>query len=216
MKNYDIIVWDFNGTVLDDVQIGIESINCLLGRRGMRQIASREEYQSSFGFPIIEWYRSLGFDFEAEPYTVVANEWVAEYLSREDKASLCEGVVDLTELFKKEGKKQVIISASEENMLKRQLALLGVAEYFDEVVGKNDVYASGKVEIAKKWRAANSGAILFIGDTDHDLEVADAIEADCVLVSAGHQSYERLCALERRTANDLRVVRALGDVVSAI
>ena len=182
----------------------------------MKQISSREEYQSSFGFPIVEWYSSLGFDFEKEQYTDVANEWVAEYLSREDKAPLCEGVIYLADLFKKEGKKQVIISASEENMLKRQLSALGVSEYFDEVVGKKDVYASGKIEIAQKWRSSNSGEVLLIGDTDHDLEVADAINADCVLVAAGHQSYVRLCELKRKAEKCFWVVNKLRDLVAEL
>ena len=216
MKKYDIIVWDFNGTVLDDVQIGIESINCLLGRRGMKQISSRSEYQESFGFPIIEWYRSLGFDFEKESYTVVANEWVAEYVARESEAPLCDGVIDLAEYFKNEGNRQVIISASEENMLNRQLLSLGVRGYYDEVIGKNDVYASGKIETARKWRAENQGDILFIGDTDHDLDVADAIDADCVLVAAGHQSYDRLCSLRRKLNKKLVVVRHLREIIDIL
>ena len=76
---YDCIVWDFNGTIMDDVQIGIESVNVLLKKRGLKTLDSREEYQSKFGFPIVDYYARLGFDFDKEPYSDIAVEWVNEY-----------------------------------------------------------------------------------------------------------------------------------------
>ena len=213
MKKYDYIVWDFNGTIIDDVRIGIESINVLLSKRKLPTIKSKDEYQKSFCFPIIEWYRGLGFDFDAEDYTDIANEWVAEYISRESRAPLCEGVIELLDEFKKRNIKQIIISASEEKMLKRQLSAFGIEKYFAEVVGKNDIYASGKTEIAKRWRANNPGNILFIGDTDHDLDVASAIRADCILTSSGHQSYERLRNLKAEEGMGFDVVNCLRDIL---
>ncbi|MBE6597305.1 MAG: HAD family hydrolase [Ruminococcaceae bacterium] len=214
MKRYDCVIWDFNGTILDDVAIGIESINALLKRRGMKKISSVEEYRESFGFPIIKWYKDLGFDFEVEDYDAVANEWMSEYLSREKNAPLCRGALELMEHFYNKGVCQVIISAAEINMLKRQVEALKIDKYFNEIVGKSDIYASGKSEIAQKWRARNPGDMLFIGDTDHDLETAKAIEADCVLVACGHQSYERLTALARDEKIRIPVVKHMGDILS--
>lgn len=213
MKKYDCVIWDFNGTILDDVAIGIESINVLLERRGLKLVGSAEEYRESFGFPIIEWYRKLGFDFDAESYDAVANEWVAEYLAREKTAPLCQGAKEVMDFFCKKGVRQVIISASEINMLKRQVEALGVRGYFDDILGKNDVYASGKGEIAEKWRRNNPGEMLFIGDTDHDLDTAEIMKADCVLVACGHQSYERLSELASTSTVNAFVVKKMTDVL---
>ena len=214
MKRYDCIIWDFNGTIFDDVEIGIESINVLLSERGLKTISGRDEYRKSFGFPIIDWYKRLGFDFETEDYDVVANEWVAEYLSREKRAPVMDGVKELLEYFKANGIRQVIISASEITMLTRQLEFLGIRKYFDDVVGKNDVYASGKGEIARKWRRENPGDMVFIGDTDHDLETAEQIQADCILVASGHQSFERLIRLHPQNGIDLTVVNNMKEIFS--
>lgn len=213
MKKYDCIIWDFNGTIFDDVNIGIESINTLLRARGLVELSTREEYQRNFGFPIIEWYKKLGFDFDKEDYDEVAREWVAEYLSREKNAPTTDGVIELLEHFSKSGIRQVIISASEITMLKRQLGFLGIEKYFDDVVGKDDVYASGKSEIALRWRSLNPGKMLFIGDTDHDLETAEHINADCILVACGHQSYERLSSLALKARTPLTVVRKMQDIL---
>ena len=39
---YGTVVWDFNGTLLDDVEVGIRSVNKLLSDRGLPVIESRD------------------------------------------------------------------------------------------------------------------------------------------------------------------------------
>jgi len=88
---YTDIIWDFNGTIIDDVEAGITSVNKLLFDRGLPVIQDKESYRRLFRFPIIEYYRSLGFDFNAEPYEVLAPLWVAEYLNNSKSSPLREG-----------------------------------------------------------------------------------------------------------------------------
>lgn len=196
MKKYTHIIWDFNGTILDDVQIGIDSINCLLQRRGLPLIGSTEHYRSLFGFPIIDYYRRLGFDFDRESYDDVAVEWVAQYNSRRGQYCVHVDVKRLLERFKIENIKQLIISATERNMLAGQIDELGLTSYFDEILGIDDIKAMGKTHVAVEWREAHPHAMpLFIGDTDHDMDTARAMGADCALVACGHQSYDYLKAL---------------------
>ena len=40
MKNYSLIIWDFNGTLLDDVGAALGSVNDMLARRGKIQYLS--------------------------------------------------------------------------------------------------------------------------------------------------------------------------------
>ena len=88
----DFYIWDFNGTILDDVEVGIRSVNHLLRERGLRTIESREAYRQIFGFPVEEYYRKLGFDFEKEPYEVIAPLWVEQYLKNVKDAPLFDDV----------------------------------------------------------------------------------------------------------------------------
>ena len=198
---YTYVIWDFNGTILDDVQIGIDSLNTLLDRRNLPLVESKESYKSWFMFPIIEGYKKIGFDFDKESYDDVAAEWVKEYLDREKNASVVPGVIEALEFFNNMGVVQVILSASEISMLKRQLSSLGVSKYFDEIIGLDNIKAAGKTDIAIAWRKEHADdKLLFIGDTDHDHQVAVAMNADCILVSSGHQSHERLEKLEPKLA----------------
>lgn len=190
---YTHILWDFNGTILDDVGAGIKSVNKLLSDRGLPIIKSVEEYYDVFGFPIVEYYRRLGFDFSKEPYEVIAPQWVEQYMVNVRDSRVFEDVNIAAESFREKGLKQVILSATELDMLKEQLKDLGLDEVFDDVLGLDNIHAESKVKLAEKWREENPMAVaLMIGDSVHDAEVADAIGADCVLIARGHQSRKTL------------------------
>ena len=190
---YTDVIWDFNGTVIDDVAVGIDSVNKLLSDRGLQTIRSKEQYRRVFRFPIKEYYRALGFDFDAEPYEAIAPLWVEEYLKRCSSAPLREGFAQAFDLFRTLGVKQHILSATELSMLKEQLDFYGISDGFDSIYGLGDIHAHSKTELAKKWREENPHSIaLFIGDTEHDFDAAEAMGADCALVCGGHQPRETL------------------------
>ncbi len=204
IKDYTDILWDFNGTILDDVEAGIKSVNTLLRRRGLQTLSTRNDYYKVFGFPIVDYYKRLGFDLEKEDYkTKIAPEWVKEYTENSKSATLRHGVIDLFEFFKKNRIKQTVISASESRMLDKQLRELGVREYFDEIYALDNIHAAGKNHLGLLWRQNNPDAkALFLGDTKHDADVAKAIHADCILIKGGHSSPEELKNASRITAMD--------------
>lgn len=190
---YTHILWDFNGTILDDVDAGIKSVNKLLSDRGLPLVESRERYHEVFGFPIIDYYRRLGFDFDKEPYEVIAPIWVEQYMENVKKSPVFDDVVKTVELFSEMGAKQIVLSATELQMLKKQLDFVGCLDIFDDVLGLDNIHAASKVSLAEKWKAENPDAVpLVIGDTVHDAEVAQRIGADCILVARGHQSRKAL------------------------
>ena len=88
--------------------------------------------------------------------------------------------------------------------------MLGVEESFEEIVGLDNYYAAGKKGIAIEWRKRHPDEkILFLGDTDHDYYVAEAMGADCILIAEGHQSAEKL----KRIPGVLAVLDSQSDVV---
>lgn len=211
---YSHILWDFNGTILDDVDAGIRSANVLLSRRHRKTLDSVNSYQDLFCFPIIQYYRNLGLDMEKEPFEDLAVEWMEQYLlfSRDSKAYA--DTVELIFLLKNRKIPQIILSATEKTMLIDQLTGLGLISYFDELLALNNIHAYSKVDIAKEWvKKVKPGNPVMIGDTVHDYEAAKEIGAACVLISNGHQSKERLktCGVPVfDTADDLRKSGLLG------
>lgn len=200
------IVWDFNGTIIDDVEIGILSVNPLLKARGLAEIESVDSYKELFDFPIIDYYRALGFDFDSEPYEKIAVEWIDNYKSQSKRAGLVDGVADVLEYATDHGIGNMILSASEKEMLINKLKELKIADKFECFLALDNIYAHSKLDIAKEYfKDKNKGNYLMVGDTVHDAEVAKAVGIDAVLVACGHQSYERL------SGTGLRVFETMND-----
>jgi phosphoglycolate phosphatase len=192
---YTHLMWDFNGTIFDDAEAGIKSVNKMLCERGLAPIPSKERYQEIFDFPIEEYYRSLGFDFDKEPYEVIAPLWVDLYLENSKKSGLFGDVISSLDFFEAREIKQSVLSASEKNMLTGQLRELGIYDRFEEIMGIDNIYAESKIALAKDWKQRHEGErALFIGDTTHDYETAEVLGADCYLISAGHQPEYKLRA----------------------
>lgn len=211
---YKYVIWDFNGTILDDTGISINAINKVLTKRNLPTLDSLSALQEVFCFPVKEYYRRLGLDFSEEPYEIPADEWVNEYTSNMLSAKLMDGVSDALKKIENAGIKQIVLSASELDMLKKQVDSLGIAGFFEEILGCDNVYAGGKTHIAAEWiknkKEENVFPAIMIGDTDHDFEVAQKIGCDCVLYAGGFMSKNRLLRF------GVPVFDSFSDIVSYI
>ena len=103
MEHYTHLIWDFNGTLLNDVDACIQSANRLLENHGLPKLSSAEHDRATFGFPIIDYYRRLGFDFEKLAYPDLAVEWVAYYLEYSADAKLYPDVLDTLQTVRDRG-----------------------------------------------------------------------------------------------------------------
>jgi phosphoglycolate phosphatase len=208
---YTHVIWDFNGTVLRDMEPGIRATNQMLQERGLPPLRDLSHYRALFGFPVQDYYRRLGLDLEKEDYhTVLAPLWVSLYNKYSKDAPLYEGVAPLCRALKAQGVHCSILSASERDMMCKQLQQRGASELFDEIWGADSIHAVGKSALAQAWCRAHPGArAVLLGDTTHDFEVARQMGVDCILIAAGHHGRDRLAACGVPVVNDLSEVLAL-------
>ena len=108
----------------------------------------------------------------------------------------------------------VVLSASQEDYLRRQIENYGITDYFDELLGLDDIHAVSKVERGRNWIAKsglNPGETVMLGDSVHDYETASGMGVRCVLTSTGHQSRERLLKTGAPVVNSHREFLRLID-----
>jgi phosphoglycolate phosphatase len=188
------IIWDWNGTLWDDTWLCTEINNSMLGRRDLPRIDTNV-YKAKLCFPVDQYYCQLGFDYSIDSYKVLAEEFIAEYTERRYECELQPGARELIAEFQSLEIPQAVLSAYQHDTLIQALKYFQLLEFFDDVIGLNDIYAAGKVENGLKYMEkldVEKSEVLFIGDTIHDFEVAEAMGVKCILVSNGHNSRPRL------------------------
>lgn len=212
MSDYKCIIWDWNGTLLDDVPLNIGIVNTLLQERGLNIIDSVDFYKKEFAFPVIDFYRKVGFDLENEDFTLIARQYAFLFNERYPHAEIFSDAEEILRMIKFSDTEQLIISATEQGYLLKQVEYFELEQYFTDILGVSDVLGSSKIERAKKWMAEkelDGSQVLFIGDTVHDYDTAKAIGCDCVLVSRGHCSEERLEKTGCKVYSDLSFLKEL-------
>lgn len=194
MKHFDTIIWDWNGTLLDDVHISLSSVNFLLTGRNL-EVLTHERYLDLFTFPVRTYYERIGFDFNSEPFEITAHRFIEIYNEAVRDCGLHQEVMPILELLKTKGLKQFILSAMEQQILFETVRQNNILAFFNAVYGLNHLYATSKIEIGINLMDQNhlsTHQTLLIGDTIHDFEVAQSIGCQCILVAKGHQSRSRL------------------------
>lgn len=188
------VIWDWNGTLLNDVELCISSVNSLLKDRNLPLINTKK-YKEVFSFPVKEYYKTLGFDFETEDFSVPAHQYIDLYYSGFESCSLQKNTVEVLTHFREKGIRQFVLSAMEHQMLEKTLKMKGIFHFFEGVAGLNDHYAVSKVDVGKQLILdfeIDRERTVMIGDTTHDFEVAQQLGIRCILVADGHQTPERL------------------------
>ncbi len=193
-SKYRHIVWDWNGTLLDDVDIVVDVMNGLLSRRRL-PLLDNVQYRELFCFPVRDYYSAVGLNLEVEPFPSLAEEWVAGFEGRWREARLHAEAKSVIGTLAAGGITHSVLSAGERTLVREQAEFFGVAHLFADLVGVADHHARGKVGAGQSWLATQpfSGReVLLVGDTDHDWEVGVALGVDVVLIDDGHQSRARL------------------------
>mgnify|MGYP002508389325 FL=1 len=209
---YEYVIWDWNGTLFNDVQISIDAMNHMLEAKEYPQRLDSDLYKSIFSFPVIDYYKKVGLDFDRHPFDELAQLFIDLYSELQNSAGLFDGARDALKCFSNLGMKQSVISVCEKERLYHQISLFDINHYFDDVIGTDDNYAVSKADIAKKWfadRNIKPDKAVFIGDTVHDYEVARAVGCDCILIADGHQSREVLSRTDAVIINSLSEIEKI-------
>ena len=93
-KSYDHIIWDWNGTLFNDVELCADIMNMLLTQESLPNI-SIQKYKEIFTFPVIEYYKIAGHTFEEKSFEILGKQFMSEYELRKGKYNLFPGVIEL-------------------------------------------------------------------------------------------------------------------------
>lgn len=186
-----LLIWDWNGTLLDDTLLCYSIANDMRRERGMAPFESVDAYRRVFRFPVIEYYRAMGYTFETESYDDVSVEFHRLYEQRAPGCPLYPEAVDTLRAVRAMGVEQILLSVTAQSRLEWQARLAGVDGYFSHILGQGDDLGTGKAEMARRVIRESGLApqdVLFVGDTHHDAEIAASVGCRSALLTCGHQT----------------------------
>lgn len=190
MKEYKVIIWDFNGTLIDDVNAALSSVNDMLDKRNLPEITF-EQYASYVDTPIIKFYEHIFDDLYSMDFNEIALEFNTGYDKHLPEKAVMESAEEMLEYFNSKGKLQTVISATHIDKVTKRLGEFGLREYFDKILAHTNLIAEDKTHLAVKYFAEKQiqpEEAVVIGDCVADFKMAQAIGADCILTTKGHQS----------------------------
>ena len=187
MATYDYVIWDLDGTLLDDRKRHYACYLDIVEKYGGTPV-SEERYWELKRNKIKRTVLLEETAFEGT-YQQYLDEWIERieqigYLRRE---KLRPGAEELLKKLHTAAEKVVLVTMrNHTERVEQQLQWLGIAGYFDAIfIGKSlqgqkktDVVSTAIPDIAEKH-------VLVIGDTEDDEQVAKSLGADFVAMITG-------------------------------
>ncbi|WP_102410176.1 HAD hydrolase-like protein [Beduinella massiliensis] len=202
------IIWDFNGTLLQDAELALSIDNRLLRQMGMEPI-TLEEYRTFMRNPVELFYQDLGVDLQKHDFAQINEAFLEEFDREVLRAGLMPGALESLAAARDAGYTQSILSSSYEPTLRRQAEDLGLLPFMRAVTGLEDNRGGTKEERGLHQLAtlgvAPEEAVL-VGDMMTDAFVASHMGCRCILVEGGHNTRRRLCQCGMPVAQDITKV----------
>lgn len=202
------IIWDYNGTVLDDAAVSVAAVNDMLDARGLPR-TDLETYRKTLDVPLEGYYAGLGFtDVDISELSV---EFRRRCQAHPELAGIFDGVREAVSEAKKRGIRNVLMSSLYQEYLDAEAEKYGLFGLFDEVIGMSDRRLGSKLDNCKAFmerHGLSADGLLFVGDLISDAKTAKALGARCVLIPNGHNSRER-CAAHAEVLDSVYELKAL-------
>jgi phosphoglycolate phosphatase len=204
LTTYRHAVWDWNGTLLDDTWLCCEALNQILAEE-KRALLNPHHYRQIFEFPAIKVYEKLGFTTDQLTFESLSARFMSAYETKKAHCQLHHQAKDLLQNLSLHGLTHSILSAYEHQLLRQTLSEHGLADLFIKTCGSGDIYAGSKEHRARNHLhdlSLHPEEVIYLGDTAHDYEAAQAMGADCILIAHGYQHRDRLEGLGARVVNN--------------
>lgn len=199
------VIWDFNGTLLADLQLSVDTDNEVFSILGLPPITT-EMYREHITMPVCDFYAALGVDFDRIPYEKISALWLERFNARAVAAGLVPGALETVQKLRALGFTQSVLSASYEPSLRRQCQALGLTPYMNAVKGLQDESAQKKTQIGRRMveeLSIPAQDVVLVGDMQTDAHLADVLGVGCILVSWGHNAYHRLSQTRKPIADSM-------------
>lgn len=207
------VVWDWNGTLLDDHHVVLEAANRSLALFAVEPLTI-EEYRDHYTRPVQRFYSSvLGRDVTEDEWHRIDDVFHSSYYELAATAQLAADALAAMDLLEQAGWTQSLLSMSPQHRLDQMLTHHQLADRFALSHGLTGAMGGAKAPYFREHLdrlALDAATVYAIGDTPDDAVAASSVGATAVLVDGGSHHRD---ALE---ASGVPVVSSLLEAVRAV
>lgn len=190
------IVWDWNGTLLNDNAAVLVAVNDVCAGFG-RQALTLDEWRGFYTRPMLKAYeRALARSLNAEEWAEIDRLYHQRYDEQFSTCVLAEGVPDLLKVWHASGRTQSLLSMWFHAQLVPAIADFGLTDLFQRVDGlRAEVGGDSKAEhLAHHVEAQglNPASVVLVGDVVDDALAAAEVGTACILVTTGVMTRQAL------------------------
>lgn len=202
---FDNMIFDWSGTLVDDLGPVIEATNAVLARYGVATL-DREGFRRKFRLPYREFYAEMLPDV---PLSELEDHFRAAFAAAATPVTVLPHAREKLEWCAASGIRAFVLTSMDENAFLGQLRQFGFERYFEAtyagVLDKREV-----IHQILETHGLDPAATVFVGDMTHDVETARHGGIASVAVLTGYQHSEVLAAVRPDlTVPDLKTLREL-------
>ena len=209
------IIWDWNGTLLNDVHISLFAANAAISELGYQPI-TLEMYKKTYRVPVKKFYENiLQHPPTEQEWNTIGRVFNKHYIPMVKKALVVDNALNILESRRGMNASQSLCSLMEHSDLMQSIHFNKVGEYFSHISGRDEpLLKTGKelqlINHIKKLNIAPEQCVI-IGDAADDALAAYAAGAKAVLYSGGTHCKESLKMTNAPVVSSLEEALAITD-----
>jgi phosphoglycolate phosphatase len=204
MKRYELIVFDWDGTLMDSAAMIVDSVQAAARDLGLEP-PSDERARHIIGLGLEEALRYALPDLPEARYEELVERYRHHYLSRDHELVLFAGATALIDALAAKGCWLAVATGKSRRGLERALGQSGLGPFFHGTRCADECHSKPHPQMLEELMAelaVSPAQTLMVGDTTHDLLMAKNAGVDAVGVSYGAHPRAALEAADSRYLAD--------------
>lgn len=194
MSNYDLVIFDWDGTLMDSTRLIARSLRDACRDLGA-PVPSEEQALFVIGLNMADTFDLVAPTLDEAGRALLSERYRHHFLANEHEAALYDGAREMVVQLHGAGTRLAVATGKARRGLERALDSSGLRQWFEATRCADEGFAKPHpgmlLMLLEKTGVAPENALM-VGDTTHDLELAVNAGVDAVAVSYGAHDEELL------------------------
>jgi len=187
VSRYDLIIFDWDGTLMDSTRLIARSLQEACRDCGVA-VPTEREALFVIGLNLHDTFNLVAPDLDEAGRKLLSERYRHHFLVNEERIPLYEGVPAMLADLHGRGRRLAVATGKARRGLERALDLSGLRSWFEATRCADEGFAKphpGMLLRLLEMTGVDPARAVMVGDTTHDLELAANAGVDAVAVSYG-------------------------------